>query len=59
MRMAGATADLPNGFKMEVSNFMGAPGLVATLRAPDGSWRDYVIDIQAFGRSILEAEGMS
>ncbi len=56
VRNAGAEAVLPDGTKMEICTFFGSPGIVVTLRAPDGSWRDYSFGAQEIGMAVMEAE---
>jgi len=57
-RMAGATADLPDGRQIVVEPTLSGAGVVVTMRNVDKTSRTYYFDAHALGTAVLEHEDM-
>lgn len=56
-RVAGVTADLEDGRKVEVSTDLTGSCVIATVTASNKkSWRRYVLSAQAIGQAVLAVE---
>lgn len=55
-RMSGATAELADGRKVEVSSTMGMTGIVVIVSNPDKTWRTYFLSSQALAQAVLQHE---
>ncbi len=56
LRMSGATAELPDGRKLEVTTDIGGTCTLVIISNTDKTWRTYFLTAEALAKAVLRQE---